>query len=74
METKKATQQKQQKAKKHYTSKGTGRSSMKTSGHSDRFITRNTHVKVGWTQKDRDLFQHQLRTGSFKFLVPDGEK
>lgn len=60
--------QKQKAAKKQYVSKGQRRSSMRTAGHSDRFITDNRHVKVGWTQKDRDLLQTQLRNGSFKFL------
>lgn len=67
----KSTPPKQQKAKKHYTSKGQRRSSISTAGYSDLFVPSMKHVKVGWTPKERDFLQEQLRSGNFKFLHDD---
>ena len=56
-----AEQQKQKVKKPSSRSKGERRSSMKTAGYSDRFITNNRHVKPGFTEAEREKTRRWIK-------------
>lgn len=59
-----AEQQKQKAKKPSQRSKGERRSSMKTAGPSDRFITNNRHVKPGFTEAEREKTRKWLQNNA----------
>lgn len=59
-------QQKQKSKKPSYSSKGERRSSMRTRGFSNKFITDNRHVTPGFTEAERENIRNWMSSNSHR--------